>query len=434
MQRSLVVGLVSTLLASPTTARAEEPREALERAVRAMGADLDLGRQPAVLATIRLQLPGQAEPMFAGTIHYQSATALRLEGDLVFPKNRGRISGGCDGARGWVVAPHGECQDIPLGVMVEIQAVTRLLDPALLPRLLADRTVTLGTLPDGAVRGRPTRRVKATLGDGTVLELQLDRDSGLLIAKSMKPREGGSELVLLLSDYREPGAAEDVRTLRQAGLGLDGPALLAYLRRQVPDPAKVARARALVRQLGDRSFARREEAGRDLVALGAVAIPYLEAALQDPDLEVARRARDCLGLLRPQTGAGPLAAAIREVARARVEGGVEALLRLLPSADGATAGEVKAALVALAERGGRPDPALVRALSDREPAVRAAAAAVLGRDGGAYRKQPGRRLCVPGFKLPMALEVLNGTAVVAEVKVVEMRLFNGFEPKVFARP
>jgi hypothetical protein len=57
------------------------------------------------------------------------------------------------------------------------------------------------------------------------------------------------------------------------------------------DADRVAR---LVRQLGDNSFSRRESASRELTAIGEQARTALTRAANDPDAEVARRARQLL--------------------------------------------------------------------------------------------------------------------------------------------
>jgi len=54
---------------------------------------------------------------------------------------------------------------------------------------------------------------------------------------------------------------------------------------------------ALIRLLGHDSFAAREKASQDLVALGNAAVPSLERAQKSSDLEVARRAERCLSVI-----------------------------------------------------------------------------------------------------------------------------------------
>src|SRR5262245_63636888 len=54
-------------------------------------------------------------------------------------------------------------------------------------------------------------------------------------------------------------------------------------------PAEKEKARALLRQLGDRKFKVREQATRELLRLGRSAKPILEEGAKDADVEVRRR-------------------------------------------------------------------------------------------------------------------------------------------------
>jgi len=68
----------------------------------------------------------------------------------------------------------------------------------------------------------------------------------------------------------------------------------------------------------------------------------------------------------------------RLVALRQPPGAAEALLAFLPSAeDEAIVGEVQATLAAVAMHDGKPEPALVQALDDKQPLRRAVAAAAL---------------------------------------------------------
>src|SRR5262249_17975399 len=70
--------------------------------------------------------------------------------------------------------------------------------------------------------------------------------------------------------------------------------LLVPGRAAEPDNARLAET---VKRLVDEDFATREKAAADLVAAGLPAIPVLRAALGSPDLEMPRRAQQCLGAI-----------------------------------------------------------------------------------------------------------------------------------------
>src|SRR5258708_7218760 len=88
--------------------------------------------------------------------------------------------------------------------------------------------------------------------------------------------------------------AGDEQTLKAANLGTDGPALLDYFRYHTPTDADHERIDRLIKQLGDRAFRVREKASAELVRLGPKAIAPLRAALKNADLELSRRASECL--------------------------------------------------------------------------------------------------------------------------------------------
>lgn len=89
-----------------------------------------------------------------------------------------------------------------------------------------------------------------------------------------------------------------------AGLALVGAlssfsGALAQERGQQPTTTtREAKIAELVRKLGDPDFETREAAQRDLVALGAPALPALEQAKKSPDPEVASRATEAIARIR----------------------------------------------------------------------------------------------------------------------------------------
>ena len=82
----------------------------------------------------------------------------------------------------------------------------------------------------------------------------------------------------------------DLLFLQQHDIATDNQGLLAYLRERSPDGVDLARLDDLVRQLGDDSFEKREEATRKLTALELHALPLLRKAVEDKDPEVRRTA------------------------------------------------------------------------------------------------------------------------------------------------
>jgi hypothetical protein len=126
-------------------------------------------------------------------------------------------------------------------------------------------------------------------------------------------------------------------------------------------------------------------------------------------------------------------AAVRLVALRAPDGAAEMLLALLPAADEKLGEEVLAALTALAERPAGPPAALVRAL-EGEPAQRAAAQAVLGKDGGVYRNRPERRLLLSGLRLPYRWTTGRDGNTDWNLTVTDWRIVNRFDDKEFVKP
>lgn len=176
----------------------------------------------------------------------------------------------------------------------------------------------------------------------------------------------------------------DEQTLQAASLSTDGPALLEFFRKRSLAGADRGELVTLIRQLTDPSFEVREKATAELVAHGIVAVPLLRQAAQDQDdREVARRARRCLQFIEGDTSAAVPAAAARLLARRKPAGAADALLAYLPYADDdMVLKEVHTALSAVAFRDGKPEPALLRAVQDPVALRRAVAAETLVGSGG----------------------------------------------------
>jgi hypothetical protein len=199
-------------------------------------------------------------------------------------------------------------------------------------------------------------------------------------------------------------SAEDAyaeKVVTSAGLSSDSTSLLEFLKKRTLSEADRAHMAALVRRLGDGSYAVRSQASADLIAAGANAVSFLKPALADPDVEIARRAERCLESI--QRGPGPMvpAAAARLLGSRRPAGAVNVLLAYIPFADDESVEEaVLSALVALGLRNGKADPLFVTALESPDPARRAAAAFVVAQSTDAgQRREVMRLLADPVLKV-----------------------------------
>jgi HEAT repeat protein len=182
---------------------------------------------------------------------------------------------------------------------------------------------------------------------------------------------------------------KDRKALREAWAGwwrkVDGPALVDEFRGRTLAPSEEAKAVQLVQALGDRDYRVREKASATLVAMGAKVLSHLRPASKDADGERARRADDAITKINQSDAKRVPIGTARLIALRRPELAVGAMLAYLPYADedDGMIAEVRAALTSLAlDPNGKPDPALVAALGDKEPIRRSVAAEALCRGGG----------------------------------------------------
>jgi HEAT repeat protein len=192
-----------------------------------------------------------------------------------------------------------------------------------------------------------------------------------------------------------------------------GEPLLAVFRTRTLTPRDEERIRVLIADLGDRTFAARERAERELVAYGRRALPLLRRADAGDDPERERRLKKCVQLLERTRDEGLPACVIRLVTLRHPPGAVEALLAYLPQAENVfQAQEVKAAIVTLAPKDEKSAPALAAAVTDRSPARRSAAGEAL-----ALARRPQDRALVHKLLRDANPEVRLGVALaLVEVK------------------
>lgn len=187
--------------------------------------------------------------------------------------------------------------------------------------------------------------------------------------------------------------ATDEDVLKQAGLSAtDGPRLVGYLKARTVSDSDHGRLQDLIAQLAADRFFDRLAAEEAIEQYGPAAIgPLKKAADQSGDHEIAYRARHLLTRVAKIRHAEVAAAAVRAVVRLKPPEAAPALLGFLPLADNdMLADEIRTALVDLAVRDGKPEPALIAALNDPSPLRRSAAYLALVTGGPA-----GERVRIP---------------------------------------
>src|SRR5262245_44504579 len=177
--------------------------------------------------------------------------------------------------------------------------------------------------------------------------------------------------------------ADELR-LKSAGFPIVAPGLLAFFKARTTTTVEADRLAKLVEALGDKDEGTRMKAYRELIGLGPIAVPALRVAANDPDTSTSNAlARQALENIQGDHGNQMLMLAARVLGHKAPAGTAAALLGFLPFTEhDEVIEELKRCLNEAAfDAEGKPDPVLVKALTDEQPARRAAAAEVLGMRG-----------------------------------------------------
>jgi hypothetical protein len=183
----------------------------------------------------------------------------------------------------------------------------------------------------------------------------------------------------------------DEDQIKELGLATDGPALVRFLKQRVKPEADLEQIKKLIGKLGDEDFQVRLRATQTLIGIGAPAVPLLKEALKNPDVEVMRRADDCIKSIEKLATPGMVSTVVRVLAARHPEQAFPVLMEYLPKAeDPMIVDEIARGLARAGVRDGKPDPILAKALTDPSPLLRGVAAEAIGR--GAAQKGEVRTL------------------------------------------
>jgi len=200
-----------------------------------------------------------------------------------------------------------------------------------------------------------------------------------------------SFLIALLTKMACVNAADkttspDGQLLREAGVDANPASLLEWLHERSGNDADLLRVNELVRQLGNSEFRQRDQAAKNLVAVGPFALAALRYAKNDPDQEIVRRAKSCIEEIERHWNTGLRLAVVRHLVASGTAGAQEALFRFLPyAADEELEEEIWFGLDTLVKRQGKIAPVFKTLLGDNFPVRRAVAAYILGRRGNLGR-------------------------------------------------
>ncbi|HYV36691.1 MAG TPA: HEAT repeat domain-containing protein, partial [Gemmataceae bacterium] len=177
---------------------------------------------------------------------------------------------------------------------------------------------------------------------------------------------------------------------------VNGPALMAALRRRTLSEEEIVTAQKLIADLGDMSFTKRERATMALIAQGSKVVSLLRDAAKTTDLEQSGRIETCLKKIALNEARDKLpASAPRLLVVRKPAGATEALLGFVPFTDDRLMKEeIVKSLTTLVLVEGKAEVTVVKALSDPLPVRRITAAEVLLASGGSKHWPGVRKLLV----------------------------------------
>ncbi|MGH7221998.1 MAG: HEAT repeat domain-containing protein [Gemmataceae bacterium] len=222
-----------------------------------------------------------------------------------------------------------------------------------------------------------------------------------------------------------PVVLSDEQVLKNVHLDTTGAALLAFFRQRVTPSVDAEQAAKLAKQLRAKDEAIHAKAMAELVGLGPLTVPALRRAVNHADNEeTLTRARKCLQAIEGSSGSAVVQSAVRLLAARNPEGAVEALMNYLPFADDdSVVQEIETTLLAIGVRDGKPESALMRALTDPTPIRRGLAARVLCQIGGTAGCKAVRSLLTdakPSVRMEAALSLTDSHDAVAVPILIDL--------------
>jgi hypothetical protein len=438
----LLLTVVSAIVVSTTapekTGADDSPQAILERALKATGGGAFQDRPLAVHYKMRGKIPlgvGAKEDMpFTGEVFTQPNSDFRYTIDLNLPGNPISVSMSLIGNKGRRSLA-GVLETVDEAGLEELK-LGRYYDrvTSLYP-VLNDKNFTLKSLGETKLQKHPAIGVLVSSAGRPDIKLYFHKTTGLMLKTEYRAKTSGEREMLhenYYDDWREPDYTKaDLELLTAAKIPTDEAKLMEFLRKQLPAVSDAARIKALIKELGDESFAVRVKASKELTAIGASAVPQLREAAESSDPETKKRAKQCLKDIGSLLDEGTVASAIRLTARRKSPGAAELLLDWAArTGDDSIGREVRDALAAVAFVNGKPDATLTAALDDKNPVRRAAAAVALGKDVKAGDQKPGRRIYVTGVKFPMKAVQHQNSAKVLEREYTTIEFFNRFDESV----
>jgi HEAT repeat protein len=214
------------------------------------------------------------------------------------------------------------------------------------------------------------------------------------------------------SEDKEAAQADEMK-LKNAYQNTDGASIVNFLSTRAKGEVEPKVLNQLVEDLDAKEASVRQKACRQLIAIGAPAVPKLRLAARDPDAnDVALLAKKLLKVIEDEPS-NVTGAAVRLLAARRPDGTAEALLAYLPHSESeGVMDDIKAALAGVAYEKGKPVPAMLKALEDEHPLRRANAITALCAGGIAEPRATLRKLLTdksPSVRLRAAMALAHAS-------------------------
>jgi HEAT repeat protein len=201
-----------------------------------------------------------------------------------------------------------------------------------------------------------------------------------LVAVSLASGRAQLKIAMAGIAGKKAEAPNDKKALESMNLKPDDPAgLIKYFKDRTLSDADLASLQSVILRMGDESFEKRNSAASEVEKFGAGAIGILRRTSNtNDDPEIAYRAGEILKRIEKMPHAAVASAAARALATTKSPDAAATLLAFLPMSDTRVVEEdVRQALVVLAVRDGKIDPALPAALTDKSAMRRCAAVVAL---------------------------------------------------------
>jgi len=194
----------------------------------------------------------------------------------------------------------------------------------------------------------------------------------------MPVRQLGALILAVLLPFAIDNTTEDEKTVADAGLKSDGNSLIQFLARRSEDKADPIQIKALITKLGDDNFDIREQTSATLNAIGISALPDLKVASKSSDVEISRRAKDCIQKIEEGSRKFVVTASIRLLGTKKPEGALLALINYSQFSElDQTTEDLIYAITATGSENGTPSKIILEAIRGDKPLAKTICAEAL---------------------------------------------------------